>query len=354
MLLGYPYTSLPHTGRGIDQYLYHIATGLRQRGVAFTLIDNGQFTSNVQQIFVGEPQILARVARRAGGFWHAVSPVGARVAAMLGRHPLVTTVHDVMPFNALHRHPARYRFLRFCIQIACRESDRIIVIFPSVRQFLIDQLRVPEEKITVVPWGLDPAIVGETRNDANEERQGQTDTLLFFGSWNPIDRGGDLAIRAMAHVVKERPNARLLLSCKGPQTDELQRLAWDLGIERSVSFIGFVPGEKLGATIRSAAAVVFPSRLGFSLLEIATMYAGVPVVATDVRDQGFFVGDDGLVCPPEDPVALGTELARLLGDRRLQSELSRRGRLKVQEFSPERMVEETLRVYASAGWLPDR
>jgi alpha-1,3-rhamnosyl/mannosyltransferase len=124
-------------------------------------------------------------------------------------------------------------------------------------------------------------------------------------------------------------------------------------VERSVTFLGFVPGERLAETFRSASAVVFPSRLSFALLEMQAMHAGVPIVVTDVRDQSYFVGDAGLVCPPDDPEAVGAQLARLLGDERLQADLAQRGRSRVREFSTERMVDGTLRAYADAGWVPE-
>ena len=352
MLLGYPYTPTPHTGRGIDHYLYYLAEGYRRERLPVTVLENGRFPDHAQQLLVGEPGIFSRVARTRGGLWHAVSPVGARVAVVMGRRPLVSTVHDVMPFYLVRRHPARYRFLRFCIETTCRGSDRIITTFPSVRTFLIEELRVPEERISVVPVGFDPGSLGPM--DEPGSSPPRTDTILFFGSWNPIDRGGDLAVRAMVEVLRSRPGARLWISCMGPETEKLRRLARELGIERAVRFIGFVPGDQLGQTFRSASAVVFPSRLGFGIQEMHVMHAGVPVVVTDVRDQSYFVGRDGIVCPPDDAEALGSELSRLLGDESLQAELSRRGRLRAREFSAERMVKETLQVYSEMGWSPAR
>jgi glycosyltransferase involved in cell wall biosynthesis len=352
VLLGYPYTPAADTGRGIDHYLYYLAAGYRRRGVEFDVVENGRFADHINQLVWGEPQIYARVGRHRRGFWHAVSPVGGRVAAMLGRHPLVTTVHDVMPFYLRQRHPARYRFLRFCIEVACRGSDRVIVTFPSVRQFLVERLGIPESRISLVPVGVDPGILGVTRDDRPPPSVRPSETVLFLGSWNPIDRGGDLALRAMKELLRARPSARLLFSARGPQNDALRRLATELGIERSVSFVGFIPEEQLGATLRSAAAFVAPSRLGYTISVMHAMYAGVPVIVTDVRDQGYFVGDAGIVCPPDDPAALGDALARVLGDERLRSELAERGWFRVLQFSSERMVEETLRAYAEAGWSP--
>lgn len=352
VLLGYPYTPRRHTGRGIDEYLFHLTASYSRRKIPFLLLENGRFPDHVRQLFLGEPQMLSRVAHRPGGFWHAVSPVGARFAVMVGRHPLVTTVHDIMPFYMLSRHPARYRFLRFCIELACRSSDRIIVPFPSVRQFLVERLAVPEEKIALVPYGVDASEITLDASVEPSSAADRGDTVLFFGSWNPIDRGGDIAVKAMVRVVKERPRARLLLSCTGPETETLRQLARRLGVESSVTFPGFVPAERLAETFRLASAVVFASRLSFNLLEMKAMYAGVPVVVTDVRDQSHFVGDAGLILPPEDPEAMGAELVRLLGDASLQASLIERGRRRVREFSLERMAEGTLRAYADIGWTP--
>lgn len=350
ILLGYPYSPGPHTGRGTDHYLHYLAEGYRRRNVPFSVLENGRFADTFQQLMVGEPWIFARVARLRRGCWHAVSPVGGRVAVIMGRHPLVSTVHDVMPFYMLNRHPARYRFLRLCVEITCRGSDHIIVSFPSVRTFLIDNLRVPEEKISLVPYGFDRSYLYPSPAADSMAPPDRTETVLFFGSWNPIDRGGDLTLRAMARVLRGRPHARLLLASIGPETEKLRRLARELGIEQSVSFIGFVPAEKLGEVFRSAVVAVFPSRLGFGIHEMHAMYAGVPLVVTEVRDQSYFVGDAGIICPPDDPEALGTQLERLLGDGQLQAELIRRGQRQVREFSSERMVEETLQVYARLGW----
>jgi len=350
VLLGYPYTPAPHTGRGIDEYLFLLAQGLQRRGVPFRFVEAGRPASDLQQMALGEPRILSRVARTRGGFWHAVSPVGARVAVTLGRRPLVTTVHDVMPFYMLNRHPARYRFLRFCIELTCRRSDHLIVPFPSVQQFLIDRLGVPEERVSLVPYGVDPAEAGLANVSSAPPNPPHSETVLFFGSWNPIDRGADLMLRAMGVLLRERPQARLGLSCKGPQTETVRRISRELGVDHAVDFLGFVPGPKLGETLRSAAAVVFPSRLSFNLLEMLAMHAGVPIVATDVRDQSYFVGDAGIICPAEDAETLGAQLGRLLADERLRFELVERGRARIRQFSTERMIEGTLQAYVAAGW----
>lgn len=348
-LLGYPYTPDPGTARGIDHYLYYLAAGYRRLGLSFRVVEAGRYVDGVRQVLWGEPRILSRVARCRARHWHAVSPVGARVAVLLGRRPLLTTVHDVMPFFLLSRHPARYRFLRFCIRLAARRSDALIVTFPSVRQYLIDELRVPEERIHLVPVGVDPTILG---SGGEMPGPSASDRLLFLGSRNPIDRGGDIAIRAMHTVARQFPAARLIVSCEGPERAVLERLARELGLGASVEFRGFVPEEALGATLRSVAALVAPSRLGYTISVMHAMYSGVPVVVSDVRDQAYFVGPDGLVVPPEDPNALGRALVDLLADASLRERYARGGWTRVRQFSAERMVRDTLSVYALLGWSP--
>jgi glycosyltransferase involved in cell wall biosynthesis len=349
VVLGYPYLPSATTGRGIDRYLYYLTDGLERRRVAFRSVENGQFATHLRQLVWGEPDITARIGRVRGGLWHAASPVGGRIAGLLGRAPLVTTIHDVVPFRLLRLHPARYRFLRFCIRVSCARSTRLISPFEFTRRYLVDRLGVPERKTCVVPLGVDPSTLqagatSEPLFGANPQRR-----VLFLGSWNPIERGGDLAVRAWTQVHRTLPDAQLFVSGTGAGIERLRALASELGISERVRFIGFIPEGRLGDAFRSVSAFLYPSRIGFSLSVMQAMHAGVPVVVSSSLDMGEFVGAGGLVCPEENPDALAAEVVRLLEDRPLQVELAQRGTERIRQFPLDAMVDGTLAVYHQLG-----
>jgi len=349
VVLGYPYSSTQTTGRGIDRHLFNLQRGLRRRGIPFDSVDAGHYPNHALQLLLGEPKIHLRVAREKGDLWYAISPVGGRVAAVLGRRPLVTTIHDVIPFYNVARHPARYRFLRACIRICCRLSDRVTVQNDFTRRFLVDRLDVPDEKISLVRHAPDFAELGDSAPpDALDASEGHR--LLFLGSWNPIDRGGDLAIRAMSEIVQQVPDASLLFAAHGPEVGTLRDLSQTLGITQAVRFVGFVPEPSLGKVIRSASVLLYPSRLGISYSMMMAMYCGTPVVTADYLGTGELVGDAGAVCPPDDPAALAAAVVRILSDDRVRRELARKGRDRIRAFSADTMVDQTVAAFRETGW----
>ena len=94
----------------------------------------------------------------------------------------------------------------------------------------------------------------------------------------------------------------------------------------------------------------FPSRWpeGFGLTLIEAMAAGKPVIGTRMGAVSDIIRHevDGLLVPPEDPVALAEAIARLLQDHALAERLGRAARTRVREqFSLERMTSEIEAVY---------
>jgi glycosyltransferase involved in cell wall biosynthesis len=82
---------------------------------------------------------------------------------------------------------------------------------------------------------------------------------------------------------------------------------------------------------------------------------GRPIITTDtpgcreiVRD-----GENGILVPPRDAVALADAIERLVRDPLLRARMGARGRRRVEEeFSEERVVEQTIALYRSL--LADR
>jgi hypothetical protein len=86
-----------------------------------------------------------------------------------------------------------------------------------------------------------------------------------------------------------------------------------------------------------------------ALIEAAA--AGVPTVATRVGGvpEVIIDGETGLLVAAHDPSALAQAIVGLLDDRKTAAKLANAARERAgAEFSPQRMVEGTLAVYAEA------
>lgn len=108
------------------------------------------------------------------------------------------------------------------------------------------------------------------------------------------------------------------------------------------------PRDDVPALLATADVLAVPSRWeGFGLAALEGMAAGVPVVASAVDGLAELVGGAGLLVPPGDPHALHAALDRVLQDRELAQELSRRGRERATRYAIETMVERYVGIWDS-------
>lgn len=156
-------------------------------------------------------------------------------------------------------------------------------------------------------------------------------------------------IRAMGRLPE---NVFLVLAGDGVLRPECQALARQLGVDRRVVFPGHM-GD-MAACCAMADAAVSASRiegLPFNIME--AMYAGLPVVASDVKGHSDLVteGETGLLYPYGDGDAWAEQVLRLLGSEELRQALAGRAKENAAQYSLERVFPVVWREYAglSAG-----
>jgi glycosyltransferase involved in cell wall biosynthesis len=157
-----------------------------------------------------------------------------------------------------------------------RLADRIVCVSADTRRILVDRYHIPEEKIKVIHNAVDTAKFYPAGN------RPKRNTVLYVGR---IDKrkGIEFLIRSMRFVVRQVPDALLLVGGKGSHQAKMKALVTRLNLERNVSFLGFVPDEQLNSLYNRAQCVVVPSIFeGFGLAVLEALAAGTRVVGTDV------------------------------------------------------------------------
>ena len=113
-------------------------------------------------------------------------------------------------------------------------------------------------------------------------------------------------------------------------------------LPEGVVFAGPVPPAEVQAALRTAVALVLPSRaeaMPMTILE--SMSRGTPVIGTDVGQVAEVVADTGLVVPPADAEALGKALRRLADSPELALRLGQLARRRVEERYSSDAVKDT-------------
>ena len=122
-------------------------------------------------------------------------------------------------------------------------------------------------------------------------------------------------LRAMAELLKVRPDAHLVLMGEGSLRSELEAEVRRLGIEQRVHLPGMlVPAISY---VRDLSIFVLPSsEEGLSNALLEAMMAGVPCVASDIPSNREVItdGEDGVIVDVEDPRAFAAAMTAVLDD----------------------------------------
>jgi glycosyltransferase involved in cell wall biosynthesis len=241
----------------------------------------------------------------------------------------------------------RYRHHLLLETLTCRLSQRVVCVSRDVARFTRRHSHVPAARLAVVPNGVEsnPALGDSVAQSAIERPTGSI-TALYVGRLDP-QKAVDVLLRAFARAVADVSNLHLVIAGTGPDHDTLQSLARQLGIERSVQFVGF--HQNVPELMHAADFFVLPSRWeGMPNVVLEAMAAGLPVVATRTEGTAEIVRDgaSGSLVAIDDDAALATQMTRLARDAELRVAWGSCGREIVQrEYSIENMRERHAQIY---------
>jgi glycosyltransferase involved in cell wall biosynthesis len=275
--------------------------------------------------------------------WGRRSSVGRAVdrARRFGAEALVLPwLHPVMapPYRSLLRRTAHLTRVVVCHNVVPHES---LPLAPRLTRSVLRHAdlvvtHAPHQRDELVALGLGDIPVVEAFHprfvagdlaerpdeqavEAERRRWGSPGLrLLCFGAVRPY-KGVDVAIEALAHV-DTALQARLVVAGRfwaGPEA--LEARVRELRLEDAVDLRdGYVANEEAALLFEAADAVVLPYRTASQSGVAALAHAhGKPVIATAVGGLPAAIteGVDGVLCAPDDPIALARAIERFAETR---------------------------------------
>ena len=227
-------------------------------------------------------------------------------------------------------------------------AHHLITVSRYAQKDIVNYLRVPEHKVSVVYEAADPAfhrpiIPDEVRNVC--EKWKLTRPYFFYvGGWEGR-KNVPFLVRAFAKSVRTEVDL-VLAGGHDRERAALQQLAAELGCAERVKLLGFVPDADLPALYAGALAFVYPSEYeGFGLQVCEAMAVGCPVLVARATSLPEIAGNGGETFTLDDPTELAGLLCRVADDDAFRSDLSRRAKLRASDFSWDKTAAETVRVY---------
>ncbi len=276
---------------------------------------------------------------------HAHDPHGVALAALALSLRTIVPAPVLVASRRVDFHLKTNAFSRW----KYRQVRAFLCASDAIREMLVSQ-GIPADCTVTVHEGIDLEHVAAAPPANVHETFWLPHKAPVIGNVGALvpHKGQRYLIDAAAQVVREVPDARFVILGEGDLRPTLQRQIADLGLEKHVLLAGF--RIDVLSLLKGFDIFVMPSvteGLGTSLLD--AMACARPIVASRVGGIPEVVAHErtGLLVPPKDADLLAEALTRLLQDRALADRYAKAGYARVTErFTVERMVEETLRVYA--------
>jgi len=277
-----------------------------------------------------------------------------RIAALLtrdARPPIVVHTFHGHVLRGYFNRVATFGF-RTLERWLARTTTALVAVSPEVRDDLVALHVAPASKFTVVRLGID--LGSRVDNDDTQRRETRRQMGLresafvigWVGRMTAVKRT-DAVVRTLQRLVERGVDAYVVLVGDGPDRDQLERHAHDLGVIRRCLFLGYQ--EDVARFYDAVDVLLLPSiNEGTPVSVIEALAARRPAVATRVGGIPDVVRDgvDGFLVDSDDPDELAARLAELAADPELRARMGAAGRERVLErYAVDRLVDDIDQLY---------
>jgi glycosyltransferase involved in cell wall biosynthesis len=270
---------------------------------------------------------------------------------------LVSTIHDLAPFHLAGKYDwARMFYGRVVARRLAHRQDEIVAVSRTTARDVESFFRVPAERITVIPNGIDHGrFKPGSKATAIEAVCGPTGPSSPFFLYvarleHPAKNHAGLIDAFNRFKAATQSTWRLVLAggdWHGAET--IHGLVRASPFARDIDVLGFVPEANIPDWYRAANVLVFPSFYeGFGLPPLEAMACGCPVLSSREGALGETVGAAAGHLEPRDTVQIQAQLTRAAFDQSWGDELRAAGLDRARNFDWSTTAEATLAVYARA------
>jgi len=262
----------------------------------------------------------------------------------------VVTVHDTTFRLTPKEHALRRRlYLGLMVPAMVRRCDRMIAVSNSTKADVLDLEGAREEKIEVVPLGVDERFAPmhcKKQLENVRKKYGLPDRfILFVGVIEPRKNLERLVEAYVASSVYHEFGLVLAGSLGWGYSNLLDKVN-RVGIKERIHMPGYVADADLPTLYSAASAFVYPSLYeGFGLPVLEAMACGTPVITSCVSSLPEVAGRAAVLIDPQNTSEIASALCRVLSDRTFAGELSALGRERAKLFNWEQTARESLAVY---------
>ncbi|MGC8976844.1 MAG: glycosyltransferase family 4 protein [Candidatus Ratteibacteria bacterium] len=245
--------------------------------------------------------------------------------------PFITSIHSFSPFHFYSQSQGK--------------GDIVIVVSKALKEYAVKKLRVPEDKIRIVYNGIDinDFLIEREFKNKNEWKIGMVGRFSIL-------KGHFYFVEAIENLIKEGiKNIKGLIYGAGSKNFKM-KLKNLIKKKNLDSFIEIIEKKNSKEIMKEIDILVVPSiePEGFGRVVVEGMVSGIPVIATNIGGVCEIIEDSktGFLVEPKNSKKISEKIKEIINDKNLYKKISREGqKFGIENFSVEKMVKETLKVY---------
>lgn len=216
---------------------------------------------------------------------------------------------------------------RAAYQRALAQATRVLTVSHFLKHQLIEWFSTPPERIVVVGNGVEPEYFAASAGTAADA---DPPSVMFVGGMNALD-GGDRVVAAARVFQRELPGWEILVAGAQHEVGLLAKARE----QPNISLLGYLAAPELAARLRSARALLFPTRYEtFGLAAAEALAVGTPVLAARTAAVPEVLGEAALYADnPDDPREWAALVKALEDSPGLRGRLVRSGQARAATYT---------------------
>lgn len=239
-------------------------------------------------------------------------------------------------------------FLRSVQKFVVGHADTVIT--PSIYfRDLVSRWNKKQKRVFHIYNGIEFPILDKSKDIARGRLFISNDTVLVVSSGRLVPwKGFFTLIDVIGDLLRDIPNCKLYIIGDGPDRSALKRYIVDKGLGSIVILTGSVSrSEIFSYLIASDVFALNTSFESFSFQIVEAMYAGIPVVSTNIGNIPEIVEDNnsGILVKPNDREALKASILKILDDSDFRKKITMVAKQKSKQFSIDNTLDQLCRLF---------
>ena len=265
-------------------------------------------------------------------------PAGINLKHLTGK-PLILHIHNTV-FDRGSLNPVKYEY--DIEKAGFENADKIIAISHRIKETLVNEFKINEEKVSVIHWGVDHE--NKEYYQKEPEKFSNEKIVLFVGRIT-MQKGVDYLIEAAKKVIAIENNVRFIIVGSGDMLPQLIDKTIEYGINHKVNFTGWFSPKEVFKAFKLADLFVMPSvSEPFGLVALESLKNGTPALIS--KQSG--VSEILKNCLKVDfwnTNDMADKILNILRYKSLHNELQYNGNLEVEKMDIFESAEKTIDIY---------